>query len=66
MSPTDVIFSKSKKGTTEKLMKRLETQTCSVTYHNKAMDQISVGYVKGFGGGGGGGGGLKKPQVTLL
>ena len=51
MSPTDVIFSKSKKSITEKLTKRHETQTCSATYHNKSMDQVSVQYVKEYPGG---------------
>ena len=36
------MFSKFKKGITEKLMKRHEIQTCSVTCHNKAMYQVSV------------------------
>ena len=31
-------------------MKRSETQTCSATYHNKVMYQVSVEYVKGYGG----------------
>ena len=31
-------------------MKLPETRTCSVTYHNKAMYQVSVDeYVRGFG-----------------
>ena len=50
MSPTDVIFSKSKKGITLcKMTNHPETRTCSVTYHNKAMYQVSVEYVKGYG-----------------
>ena len=31
------------------MMKRPETQTCSVTYYNKVMGQGSVKYVRGFG-----------------
>jgi len=30
-------------------MKCPETRTCSVTYHNKAMYQVSVEYIKGYG-----------------
>ena len=34
----------------EKRTKRPETQTSSVTYYNKAMYQVSVKHVKGYGG----------------
>ena len=41
---------KSKKGITEKLTKRSEIRTCSGTYHNKAVYQVSVEYIEGYGG----------------
>ena len=31
-----------------KLKKHPETRTCSVTYHNKAMYQVSIEYVKRY------------------